>query len=92
MTDTTTISAIVLAHTRRTVQSYEGFAPQYDALGDQPSAEVEDALRRLVQCVPLGARVLAYPHFFSSTAHAQPRTITPATMAASSKIHPMQAR
>ena len=40
------------------MQSYEGYARQYDALGDHPAPNIEDALRRLVQCVPLGASVL----------------------------------
>ncbi len=58
MTQATTIPERALANTRRTVQSYEGYARQYDALGDHPAPNIEDALRRLVQCVPLGASVL----------------------------------
>lgn len=58
MREATTIPARALANTRRTVQSYEGYARQYDALGDHPAPDVEDALRRLVQCIPPGASVL----------------------------------
>jgi 2-polyprenyl-3-methyl-5-hydroxy-6-metoxy-1,4-benzoquinol methylase len=55
----TTISSTALANTRRTVQSYEGFARQYDTLcGEQPPPDVEDALRRMVQCVRVGGSVL----------------------------------
>jgi SAM-dependent methyltransferase len=44
---------------RRTVQSYEGFARQYDTLVDaKRPPHIEDALRRLVQCLPLGGSVL----------------------------------
>jgi SAM-dependent methyltransferase len=59
MTDATTVSARALANTRRTVQSYEGFAREYDKLcSEHLPPDVEDALRRLLQCVPLGASVL----------------------------------
>lgn len=55
----TTLTERALANTRRTVQSYEGFARQYDTLvGEQPSADLEDALRRLVRALPLGGSVL----------------------------------
>ena len=55
----TKLSASALAHTQRTVLSYERFARQYDALvsGRRPP-HIEDALRRLVQCLPLGGSVL----------------------------------
>lgn len=53
------VSARALANTRRTVQSYEGFARDYDALcGPVPSPDVEGALRRMMQFVPLGGSVL----------------------------------
>lgn len=59
MTDTTIVSARALANTRRTVRSYEGFAREYDKLcSEQLSPDVEDALRRMVQCVPVGGSVL----------------------------------
>ena len=55
----TTLTERALANTRRTVQSYEDFARQYDTLvGEQPSADLEDALRRLVRALPLGGSVL----------------------------------
>jgi 2-polyprenyl-3-methyl-5-hydroxy-6-metoxy-1,4-benzoquinol methylase len=54
-----TISARALANTRQTVHSYEGFARQYNGLvGDHPPPDVEDALRRLMQFVPIGGSVL----------------------------------
>lgn len=53
------VPARALANTRRTVQSYEGFAREYDTLcGPVPSPDVEDGLRRLMQIVPLGGSVL----------------------------------
>lgn len=53
------VSARALANTRRTVQSYEVFARDYDALcGPVPSPDVEGALRRMMQFVPLGGSVL----------------------------------
>jgi len=43
----------------RTIQSYEGYASQYDGLcGETPSPNVEAALRRLVAVVKPGAQVL----------------------------------
>lgn len=52
-------TADALANTRRTVQSYEGFARQYDTLVDaKRPPHIEDALRRLVQCLPPGGSVL----------------------------------
>ena len=52
-------TASALANTQRTVQSYEGFAREYDTLvnGRRPP-HIEDALRRLVQCLPIGGSVL----------------------------------
>jgi 2-polyprenyl-3-methyl-5-hydroxy-6-metoxy-1,4-benzoquinol methylase len=48
-----------LANTQRTVQSYEGFARQYDTLVDaKRPPHIADALRRLVQCLPRGGSVL----------------------------------
>jgi 2-polyprenyl-3-methyl-5-hydroxy-6-metoxy-1,4-benzoquinol methylase len=48
-----------LANTQRTVQSYQGFARQYDTLVDaRRPPHIEDALRRLVQCLPPGGSVL----------------------------------
>jgi 2-polyprenyl-3-methyl-5-hydroxy-6-metoxy-1,4-benzoquinol methylase len=59
MTNATTISARALANTRRTVQSYEGFARAYDKLcSEHLPADVEDPLRRMLQCVTPGASVL----------------------------------
>lgn len=59
MTAPTTASAQALANTRRTVQAYEGSARHYNTLCDSdPPPFVEDALRRMVQCVPLGGSVL----------------------------------
>lgn len=53
------VPARALANTRQTVQSYEGFAREYDALcGPLPPPDVEDGLRRLMQIVPLGGSVL----------------------------------
>src|SRR5688500_1912918 len=48
-----------LANTQRTVQSYDGFAREYDTLVDpHRPPHIEDALRRLVQCLPRGGSVL----------------------------------
>jgi 2-polyprenyl-3-methyl-5-hydroxy-6-metoxy-1,4-benzoquinol methylase len=48
-----------LARSRRTVQSYEGSARQYDTLvSAHRPPHIEDALRRLVQCLPPGGSVL----------------------------------
>lgn len=59
MTDPTTISARALANTRRTVQSYEGFAREYDKLcSEKLPLEVEDALRRMLKCMPVKGSVL----------------------------------
>jgi 2-polyprenyl-3-methyl-5-hydroxy-6-metoxy-1,4-benzoquinol methylase len=47
------------ANADRTVQSYENFAREYDALVDaKRPPHIEDALRRLVQCLPMGGSVL----------------------------------
>jgi 2-polyprenyl-3-methyl-5-hydroxy-6-metoxy-1,4-benzoquinol methylase len=55
----TTVSSTALENTQRTVQSYEGSARHYNTLCDSdPPAFVEDALRRMLQCVPLGGTVL----------------------------------
>jgi len=55
----TKLDASALAHTRKTVQSYEGFAREYDELVDaRRPPHIEDALRRLVQCLPSGGTVL----------------------------------
>jgi 2-polyprenyl-3-methyl-5-hydroxy-6-metoxy-1,4-benzoquinol methylase len=53
------LTAGALANTQRTVQSYEGFARQYDTLvkAKRPP-HIEEALRRLVQCLPPGGSVL----------------------------------
>lgn len=52
-------TANALENMQRTVQSYEGFARQYDALVDaKRPPHIEDALRRLVQCLPPGGSVL----------------------------------
>ena len=55
----TKLTASALANMQRTVQSYEGSAREYDLLvsGRRPP-HIEDALRRLVQCLPLGGSVL----------------------------------
>jgi 2-polyprenyl-3-methyl-5-hydroxy-6-metoxy-1,4-benzoquinol methylase len=53
------VSTKALANTQRTVQSYEGFAREYDKLcGEQLPPDVEDAVRRMVQCVPVDGSVL----------------------------------
>lgn len=55
----TKLSARAQAHTQRTVQSYEGFARQYDELVNaKRPPHIEDALRRFVQCLPPGGTVL----------------------------------
>jgi 2-polyprenyl-3-methyl-5-hydroxy-6-metoxy-1,4-benzoquinol methylase len=55
----TKLTAGALTDMQRTVQSYEGFARQYDRLVDaKRPPHIEDALRRLVQCLPPGASVL----------------------------------
>ena len=55
----TKLPASALANTQRTVQSYEGFARQYDTLvSEHRPPHIEDALRRLVQCLPPGGSVL----------------------------------
>jgi 2-polyprenyl-3-methyl-5-hydroxy-6-metoxy-1,4-benzoquinol methylase len=55
----TKLTAHALANTHRTVQSYEEFARQYDTLVDaKRPPHIEDALRRLVQCLPPGGCVL----------------------------------
>jgi 2-polyprenyl-3-methyl-5-hydroxy-6-metoxy-1,4-benzoquinol methylase len=47
------------ANSNRTLQSYEGSARQYDGLVDaKRPPHIEDALRRLVQCLPPGGSVL----------------------------------
>lgn len=55
----TKLTATSLAHTQRTVQSYERFARQYDTLvSERRPPYIEDALRRFVQCLPPGGSVL----------------------------------
>lgn len=55
----TKLTASALANTQRTVESYEASASQYDTLVDaRRPPHIEDALRRLVQCLPLGGSVL----------------------------------
>jgi 2-polyprenyl-3-methyl-5-hydroxy-6-metoxy-1,4-benzoquinol methylase len=55
----TKLTGRALVNMRRTVQTYEGFARQYDTLVDaKRPPHIEDALRRLVQCLPLGGSVL----------------------------------
>ena len=54
----TKLTASALVNTQRTVQSYEGFARQYDTLVERRPPHIEDALRRLVQCLPPGGSVL----------------------------------
>ena len=52
-------SATVLAHMQQTVQSYEGFAREYDKLVDaHRPPHIQEALRRLVEALPSGGRVL----------------------------------
>jgi 2-polyprenyl-3-methyl-5-hydroxy-6-metoxy-1,4-benzoquinol methylase len=52
-------SAPFLTNSHRTVQSYGRFAREYDALVDpKRPPHIEDALRRLVQCLPVGGSVL----------------------------------
>jgi SAM-dependent methyltransferase len=53
------IPAPVLDSMQRTLQSYEASARDYDAIvADHPPPEIEDALRRMVACMPAGGRVL----------------------------------
>ena len=53
------IPAPVLTNMRRTIQSYEDSAREYDAIvADHPPPEIEDALRRMMQLVPAGGAVL----------------------------------
>jgi 2-polyprenyl-3-methyl-5-hydroxy-6-metoxy-1,4-benzoquinol methylase len=55
----TKLTASALANTQRTVQSYDGSARQYDTLvAARRPPHIEDALRRLVQCLPPGGSVL----------------------------------
>jgi SAM-dependent methyltransferase len=53
------IPASALKNMRRTIQSYEGAAREYNAIvaGRRPP-EIEDALRRMMQFVPAGGAVL----------------------------------
>lgn len=53
------IPASVLMNMDRTIRSYDGFAREYNAIvADHPPPEIEDALRRMMQCVPAGGTVL----------------------------------
>jgi SAM-dependent methyltransferase len=53
------IPAPVLDSMQRTLQSYEASARDYDAIvADHPPPEIEDALRRMVACMPTGGSVL----------------------------------
>jgi 2-polyprenyl-3-methyl-5-hydroxy-6-metoxy-1,4-benzoquinol methylase len=53
------LTASAVASTRRTVQSYEQFARQYDTLVDaQRPPHIQEALQHLVQCLPPGGTVL----------------------------------
>ncbi|MDR7272648.1 2-polyprenyl-3-methyl-5-hydroxy-6-metoxy-1,4-benzoquinol methylase [Pelomonas saccharophila] len=53
------LTAEALAKTRKTVQSYEGYAREYDSLvAEKRPPHIEDALRRLVRCLPPGGTVL----------------------------------
>lgn len=55
----TKLPGSALVNTQRTVQAYEGFAREYDALVDaKRPPHIQDALRRLVQCLPPGGSVL----------------------------------
>lgn len=55
----TKLTPTEMANTQRTVQSYEGFAREYDTLVNaRRPPHIEDALQRLVQCLPLGGSVL----------------------------------
>jgi 2-polyprenyl-3-methyl-5-hydroxy-6-metoxy-1,4-benzoquinol methylase len=55
----TKLTSTALENMRRTVQSYEGFARQYDTLVDaERPPHIKDALRRLLQCLPPGGSVL----------------------------------
>jgi 2-polyprenyl-3-methyl-5-hydroxy-6-metoxy-1,4-benzoquinol methylase len=52
-------STAVLAHMHQTVQSYEAFAREYDKLVDaHRPPHIQKALRRLVDALPPGGRVL----------------------------------
>lgn len=53
------IPAPVLDSMQRTLQSYEASARDYDAIvAHHPPPEIEDALRRMVACMPAGGSVL----------------------------------
>lgn len=52
-----TIPPKSLADSRRTIESYEGFAEQYSRLGG-PSPDVEAALRRVAEATGNGGRIL----------------------------------
>ncbi|WP_395349810.1 class I SAM-dependent methyltransferase [Variovorax sp. UC122_21] len=53
------IPAPVLDSMQRTLRSYEASARDYDAIvADHPPPEIEDALRRMVACMPAGGSVL----------------------------------
>jgi 2-polyprenyl-3-methyl-5-hydroxy-6-metoxy-1,4-benzoquinol methylase len=55
----TKLTAPFLTNSYRTVQSYEKFAREYDTLvAAKRPPHIEDALRRLVQCLPMGGSVL----------------------------------
>lgn len=55
----TKLTPTEMANTQRTVQSYDGFARQYDKLVDaKRPPHIEDALRRLVRHLPPGGHVL----------------------------------
>lgn len=52
-------TASAMANTRRTVQSYEAYARQYDTLVDaERPPHIQEALQRLVHCLPPGGSVL----------------------------------
>lgn len=52
-------TANAMANTRRTVQSYEAYARQYDTLVDaERPPHIQEALQRLVHCLPPGGSVL----------------------------------
>lgn len=55
----TNTSTEALARMRQTVQSYAGFAREYDKLVDpNRPPHIQEALRRLVQALPSGGTVL----------------------------------
>jgi 2-polyprenyl-3-methyl-5-hydroxy-6-metoxy-1,4-benzoquinol methylase len=55
----TKLTESAMAKAQRTVQSYEESAREYDTLVDpKRPPHIEDALRRLVQCLPPGGSVL----------------------------------